>query len=38
VIAAPQCGQFKAFACGFGGFESGGVPALITSPRNFEDF
>src|SRR5713226_1324593 len=37
-MAAPHFGQFSAFACGLGGPESGGVPALITSPRNYADF
>src|SRR2546430_12729988 len=34
VMAAPHFGQFSAFACGFGGPDSGGAPAPITSPRN----
>src|ERR1700730_19396747 len=38
VMAAPHFGQFSAFACGFGGPETGGVPALIASPRNCADF
>src|SRR5467141_3572223 len=37
-MAAPHFGQFSAFACGFGGPESRGVPALITSPRDCADF
>src|SRR6266481_4355430 len=37
-MAAPHLGQFRPFACGFGGPESGGTPALITSPRNCGDF
>src|SRR6266403_2123073 len=38
VMAAPHFGQFSAFACGFGGPESGGMPAPITSPRSCADF
>src|SRR6202158_1096590 len=38
VMAAPHFGQFSAFTYSFGGPESGGVPALITSPRNCADF
>src|SRR5260370_36415074 len=38
VMAAPHLGQFSAFAWGFGGPESGGVPAPIPSPRNCAGF
>ena len=37
-MAAPHFGQFSAFDCGFGGPESGGVTALITTPQNCGDF